>query len=266
MRTRLVVGLGGLALLLPALFLGGERAVEIIATLALLVALDEYARMAVPHAPLRALGLLLPAGGGLYAAMLWGTAASVAGSLLLGAALVLVGTLFLEPDTRKGADVAGRLALGVVYAPAFLAALVWVRRFEHGLAWLFIVLGAAWVGDTGAYFAGRAFGRHKLFERVSPKKTWEGALGGMAFSVAWTLAIRAFFLPELPWAHALALGVLLDAAGVVGDLVESMLKRSFGVKDSGRIMPGHGGILDRIDSVLLIAPICWAWVAVFGLG
>ena len=111
---------------------------------------------------------------------------------------------------------------------------------------------------------GRAFGKHKLFERISPKKTWEGAIGGLVFSVAFGGLVKFLALPEVPWVHALVVAALIDIAGVLGDLVESMFKRSFGVKDSGRIMPGHGGILDRIDSLLFSAPVAWAYWTLLG--
>ena len=126
---------------------------------------------------------------------------------------------------------------------------------------MLFLLAATWLGDTGAYFAGRFFGRTKLFERISPKKTWEGAIGGLVVSSLGAAAIaRATGLP-FGLLEAILLAAVLDIAGVVGDLAESMLKRAWGVKDSGWIMPGHGGILDRIDSLLFTAPLLWAWLA-----
>ena len=157
-----------------------------------------------------------------------------------------------------------RLVAGLVYLPVLLGFIVWIRRFDDGVGWIFLLLAATWMGDTGAYFAGRAFGKHKLFERISPKKTWEGAIGGLVFSVAFGGLVKFLALPEVPWVHALVVAALIDIAGVLGDLVESMFKRSFGVKDSGRIMPGHGGILDRIDSLLFSAPVAWAYWTLLG--
>ena len=101
---------------------------------------------------------------------------------------------------------------------------------------------------------------------MSPKKTWEGAIGGAALAVVGACVVKGIGLPNVGWGHAIALGIIIDAGGVVGDLVESMLKRSFGVKDSGWIMPGHGGILDRVDSLLFTAPLTWVYATVFGLG
>jgi phosphatidate cytidylyltransferase len=123
-----------------------------------------------------------------------------------------------------------------------------------------------WFGDTGAYFAGRFLGKHKLFERVSPKKTWEGAIGGMVAAVGGAVLVTQLGLPKVGVHHAIILGVVVDAIGIVGDLVESMLKRAFGVKDSGWIMPGHGGILDRVDALLFTAPAVWLYARAFDLG
>ncbi len=134
-------------------------------------------------------------------------------------------------------------------------ALVRLRGGDDGAALVVLSLGLAWLGDTGGYFAGRAFGKHKLYEPVSPKKTVEGAIGGVAGTVAGALAIRLLLLPSLPIRDAVILGALGSVFGIVGDLGESLLKRSVGVKDSGGIVPGHGGILDRIDAVLITAPI-----------
>ncbi len=111
-----------------------------------------------------------------------------------------------------------------------------------------------WSNDTGAYLAGRAFGKHKLFERISPNKTWEGFIGGIALAVLIALNLEQYFgsLPKWQWATvALIIGVF----GTLGDLVESMLKRNLGIKDSGQILPGHGGFLDRFDGLLIAAPL-----------
>ncbi len=119
-----------------------------------------------------------------------------------------------------------------------------------GLASLVVFLG-----DTGAYFAGRAFGRHKLYERISPKKTVEGAIGGLASSVGGAFIAMAAFVPDLTPAMAVLVGVAGGATGQLGDLAESALKRSVGVKDSGTLLPGHGGMLDRVDGLIFALPV-----------
>jgi phosphatidate cytidylyltransferase len=120
-----------------------------------------------------------------------------------------------------------------------------------------LCLTVTWLNDTGAYFAGRAFGRHKLYPRISPSKTWEGWGGGLIASVGGAVAVKLLFLPELPVWVAAAVGVGAGILGPLGDLSESMLKRAFGRKDSSHLLPGHGGILDRIDALLFNAPFVW---------
>jgi phosphatidate cytidylyltransferase len=119
-----------------------------------------------------------------------------------------------------------------------------------------------WTSDSGAYFAGKTFGRHKLFPRISPGKTWEGWLGGAAFSlgVAYVLSL---YLPDLTLPYWLGIALIVAVFGVLGDLIESLLKRSLQVKDSGTLIPGHGGILDRFDSLLLVVPFIVAYLKLF---
>jgi phosphatidate cytidylyltransferase len=165
--------------------------------------------------------------------------------------------MFREEDVARAADRAIRYGFGLVYVPVLMAPLALIRGEEHGLALIFLVLASTWLGDTGAYFAGRFFGKTPLFPRVSPKKTVEGVVGGLVLSMIGACVVK--YVGDLPfsWVGVAVLGGVLDLAGVVGDLAESMLKRAFGVKDSGWIMPGHGGILDRIDSLLFSAPLLW---------
>ncbi len=134
-------------------------------------------------------------------------------------------------------------------------ALVRVKGGEYGPAYVVLTLALAWISDTGGYFAGRAFGKHKLYERVSPKKTVEGAVGGVVATVAFVVGMRFVVLQAVSIRDAVILGALGSALGMLGDLGESLIKRSVGVKDSGGIVPGHGGILDRIDAVLITAPL-----------
>jgi phosphatidate cytidylyltransferase len=128
---------------------------------------------------------------------------------------------------------------------------------------VFFLLLVVWLGDAGAYYIGKLFGRHPLSPRISPKKTIEGGLGGVAVSVVTAVIIRFTFFREFPLVHAIVAGILLSIAGMVGDLAESMWKRSAAVKDSGSLIPGHGGFLDRFDSILFTAPILYVyWVLI----
>ena len=158
--------------------------------------------------------------------------------------------LCLAPDrvTTVTAVLAGFLSL----VPCWLA-LVHVTFSTQSTRWVLFTLGLVWAGDTGAFFVGRWLGRVPLAPRVSPKKTWEGAIGGIIASgaVAWASAKWVFHMEAWPFVMTC---VAIAALGIVGDLTESMLKRAAGLKDSGTIFPGHGGMLDRIDSVTAAAP------------
>lgn len=151
---------------------------------------------------------------------------------------------------------------GPIYLGGAMAALAMLKRDAHadGPGFVLLALMLSWLSDTGAYFAGRFLGKHKLYEAVSPKKTIEGALGGLGGALAGALLGHYGYLKTLPLEHAIPLALVGGALGQAGDLGESLLKRSFGVKDSGGIVPGHGGILDRVDALLVTASICYAYV------
>jgi phosphatidate cytidylyltransferase len=255
---RLVAAAIGLAFLLPAVIFGGELAVEIIVPLAALVCLYEYGAMAFPgDRPSQ--GVVGIGWAALYGAILYAPPEGI----LVALAAVTVGAMmfatFRPLDLERAADRLGRLLLGVFWI-GLLAFLVLLRRSEHGLAWVFLVLASSWLGDTGGYFAGKYLGRRPLYPLVSPKKTWEGVFGGITLATVGAFCVRAAGLPELSVLDCLVLGPMLCGLGVVGDLSESLLKRAFQVKDSGIIMPGHGGLLDRIDSVIFVAPALYAWL------
>ena len=149
----------------------------------------------------------------------------------------------------------------LVVVPLTLLAVMRSTLGGAGPGFVVLALGSAWFADTGAYFAGRFAGRHKLYEAVSPKKTVEGAIGGLVAGLVWAVFGSVGYLRgELPLVHAIVLGVLGGLLGEVGDLGESLLKRSMGVKDSGTIVPGHGGILDRVDALLMTTVVVFFYV------
>ncbi|HEX7412564.1 MAG TPA: phosphatidate cytidylyltransferase [Bacteroidia bacterium] len=121
-----------------------------------------------------------------------------------------------------------------------------------------------WINDTGAYLVGSFIGKHKLYEKISPNKTWEGTIGGIALCIALSFVVANMF-PQLAIIHWVAISVIVAVFGTLGDLVESMLKRMAGVKDSGTIMPGHGGVLDRFDSLFFATPFVFCYLALMGL-
>ncbi|HUR81266.1 MAG TPA: phosphatidate cytidylyltransferase, partial [Thermoanaerobaculia bacterium] len=159
--------------------------------------------------------------------------------------------------------------LATTYVGMLGGSLIRLRNdFPEGWKLIFFLLLVVWLGDSGAYYFGKAFGKHKLSPRISPKKTVEGLIGGMTTSIITALVIHFTFFKAFPLLHAILAGVLLSFAGVIGDLAESMWKRSADVKDSGTLLPGHGGFLDRFDSILFTAPIlyCYWTLIVHGFG
>ena len=180
-----------------------------------------------------------------------------------GAVLIIIlGAMtwsLLQDDPLHNASARVGWLLGTpVYVGGTLAAVALVRDFDPTGAWVLLTMVLAWGSDTSAYFVGRKFGKTKLAPRISPKKTLEGSAGGLTASVVGAV-IMSFFLPGLGPVDAIALGILAGAAGQAGDLLISVLKRSSGVKDSGGILPGHGGILDRVDALAFTAPATRAY-------
>jgi phosphatidate cytidylyltransferase len=150
--------------------------------------------------------------------------------------------------------------LATTYVGLLGGSLIRLRHdFPEGWKLIFFLLLVVWLGDSGAYYFGKALGKHKLSPVISPKKTVEGMIGGMGVSIVTAIVIHFTFFPNFPLHHAIIAGVILSFAGVVGDLTESMWKRSAAVKDSGSILPGHGGFLDRFDSIFFTAPILYCY-------
>jgi phosphatidate cytidylyltransferase len=186
-------------------------------------------------------------------------------------AVPMVGPVFTLVRLGKVETAALRacaLSFGPLFVVVPLTLLALMRRTmgDVGSGVVFLCLGLAWFADTSAYFAGRLFGRHKLYEEVSPKKTLEGAVGGLLGSVVWALLGSVWFLRgALPASHAVPLAIVAGVLGQAGDLAESLLKRSTGIKDSGDLVPGHGGVLDRVDALLLTTVVVFLYTQWIGL-
>lgn len=149
---------------------------------------------------------------------------------------------------------------GVLYLGLTLGPLSMTRMLPQGEWLIFFLLLVTWASDTGAYYVGTLYGRHRLAPTISPKKSYEGLVGGVIGAIIASYIIRWWFLPELSGLDCLVLGILLTITGLWGDLTESAMKRSVGIKDSGGILPGHGGMLDRLDSLLFTAPAFYYYV------
>ena len=149
---------------------------------------------------------------------------------------------------------------GVLYVGIPLSTVVSVRNLPSGAFLVLFLAVVTWASDSAAYYAGTLWGKHPLMPSISPKKSYEGLLGGLIGAIAAALLAQLWFASTLSWTDAVALGILLTLTGLVGDLFESAIKRRAGVKDSGGILPGHGGMLDRIDSLLFTAPTFYYYV------
>lgn len=179
-------------------------------------------------------------------------------ALIAGVALAGLAPALRSNDVRGELARAGALVLGVAYIFASWRCAAELRSISP--YWLFLAIALNWVGDTAAFSAGRAFGRHKLAPLISPGKTWEGALASAAGSAAFGVLFAWWQIPSAPAWFVFTVSVAANAAGQVGDLCESALKRGAGLKDSGTMLPGHGGWLDRVDSTLFAVPVAYGLV------
>jgi phosphatidate cytidylyltransferase len=273
---RVLVAIGLIPIVLGCIWFGGPALVSML-SLASGLAAWEYYRLAEARGvrPLRALGIVLSA----VIPMLvharfvgfWVPPVSLVALLI---PVLLTVTLFARGVSGAPMAVVGDTLAGVVYTGGMLSFAYALRYHEFvvdaagGTALVMLPVLVTWLNDSGAYFAGRTFGRAKLMPTVSPKKTWAGAYGAVITSVAATWIIAAFILPRL--AHLtlgipgiIVVGIGLSLAAQVGDLAESMFKREAGVKDSSQLIPGHGGVLDRVDSLLFTLPVGYVLLGFF---
>jgi phosphatidate cytidylyltransferase len=231
-------------LVIAIVFLGGPI-FGIAAAAAAGLGLREWLKIVSGAAPLWVTTLPL-----LLVAAFWSGGAPVSAAVL---ALLTLGLgMFVAP----GRGTRSQLAFGLPYVGITLLSLVWLRS-QGGNAWAIVlfVLLMVWASDIGAFFAGRLIGGPRLAPRISPNKTWSGFGGGLLLAALVALAWRAAMTGTTEWGRIVMLAIVLSMAGQAGDLFESAVKRRFGVKDSGQLIPGHGGMLDRIDALLAVAPL-----------
>ncbi len=209
--------------------------------------------MALPSR--KSAGRLFALSGAFLPLFFFGQAVAFFPAALTGATLgVALFYLFRIDDLKVAAPECALTLAGFLYVPLLLGHLILMRNLSHGVQLIFLLFLLVMSGDTGAYYVGRSLGRRKLYPLVSPNKSVEGALGGLAGSLLGAVIAGRTFFPELTMGDCFLMALVIGPLGQMGDLFESLLKRSFGVKDSGTIIPGHGGILDRLDSILFAAP------------
>ncbi len=184
--------------------------------------------------------------------------------------------LFSEMFRKKESAIAdiGVTLIGIFYIGLFSASLIKIREFysdsfflyDQGGYLIVAMFASIWVCDSAAYFIGSAFGKHKILTRISPKKSWEGGIAGLLFSVLTMIVFKHLFLELITIQDAVIMGLIIGLFGQAGDFVESMIKRDANVKDSSSLIPGHGGIFDRFDSVIFSSPLIYLYLSFFGSG
>jgi phosphatidate cytidylyltransferase len=259
---RWITGLAALAVLILCVTAGGT-AFLLLAVLGACACLYEYFRIVQPAGRRISRQPLVLCG---YAAGLGAIVAAHADRpelipLVLSLNVVVCGVLSLWrfPSDRTVLEEIARQIQGVCYIALPIALLVLLRSAPDGPTWLFFLCAVIFAGDTAALYAGSLWGRHKLCPAISPGKTVEGALAGVAANLIVGVTVAAVFLPGIHWLSIVAFAVTAGLAGQAGDLFESELKRVSNIKDSGGMLPGHGGVLDRIDALLFAAPVAFAF-------
>lgn len=260
LRTRLITAFWLIPLILGSVYVGG-LAFFIVVVVALLIAGNEFFQMAQhagyhPHPPV-GLTLIVLFLGNVYLETTMSHADSSQTIIAAGLVFSLVAAMFKRSE---GWLVGWALTLaGALYVGGLGGYFILLRALPDGMIWSTVAILTAWAADTGAYVAGTNFGRHKFFPEISPKKTWEGAIGGWIAATLVALAFGALLGLLNPIAN-LIFGFGIGIAATFGDLAESLLKRQMGSKDSGTIMPGHGGMLDRLDSLLFTAVFAYYYL------
>jgi phosphatidate cytidylyltransferase len=188
--------------------------------------------------------------------------------MLILAMLLIVALQLTHPQRPDGALTGSATGLlTVAYLGLTATCLGWLRLWPQGslgIRLLIFFMVAIWLGDSGAYYVGKHLGRHRMSPKISPKKTWEGLIACVVTTLLAATAMKLLFL-DLAWPHIIAMGLILGLLGPLGDLVESQLKRDTGVKDSSTLIPGHGGLLDRTDSLFFAAPPVLGYLLLTGI-
>ncbi|MCP3953409.1 MAG: phosphatidate cytidylyltransferase [Desulfobacterales bacterium] len=257
---RIMTGLVALPILIYLIAKGG-LAFFVLVLLAALLALWEYLKIvcAVPRRPV--LSLLSALAMIMAVPVLWAafTTRFDLIALFLAVDVILAGmTAVVQYSKDKTIfDAVVKQLAGLVYVPVLLGYILLLRNGSDGMIWVYLLICLVFSNDIGAFYAGTFFGKHKLCPSVSPGKTIEGSLGGLTACFIVGIAFRLFLIPGLSWGWFLLSILCIAVAGPMGDLFESIIKRSGNIKDSGSILPGHGGMLDRIDALLFASPVAY---------
>jgi len=267
MKKRVVPGLLIAGLWLLLLVKGSPLVFCLVAVVIVLLAADEYLRMVDTRdtSLLERWFLDLCLATPVAIICLHPERATLPPALLLTFVVIIGYFLYRYKDIEDKFNFFCRLIFGIFYIGLLGAHLVLLRFLPDGSAWLIVGTAITSGSDSGAYFVGKAFGKRKLCSNISPNKTVEGALGGVFAGLAAGIGFAFLFLPVINWPFLLVASVLLSLVGIVGDLTESIIKRGTGTKDSGKCLAGHGGILDRVDSLLFVGPVLYYFLVFTGV-
>ncbi len=263
MLVRIISGIVGAAVLVGIL-LAGQMAVEIAVAAAALIALYEmYRSVGVVKNPVV---LLL---GGIMAVVLplMGGNHSLIFLLVILYTIAMLAAMLFNHEKIKVEDMAKTYCL-TLYITLFISCIAYIRGMENGASLIWIVLIGSFASDIFAYFVGVFLGKHKLCPKISPKKTIEGAVGGIVGTalcfVLYGVVLSTFLAYDVSYLQLIILGVIAAAISQLGDLTASVIKRQYGIKDYGNLMPGHGGIMDRCDSLIFVAPVVYLYLTFVG--
>ena len=260
LATRILVAVVAVPLLLLAIYQPHHEVVWGLVFAASLLTMHEYFSMTIEPREDRTAGLVIGAAAALGFYWLPARYAPFMTPFLAAFLLPALYYLFRPGDIPTVAARLAFTATGILYGGLLFTFMALIKRdLPHGDDYIVLLLCTAWLSDTGGYFAGKYLGKRKLYPLVSPNKTWAGSIGGVAAAVAGGIVIERFRLQGLTWYDVALLAGVGSVLGQLGDLIESLIKRSRGVKDSGAILPGHGGLLDRVDAVLFIAPFFYLY-------
>ena len=269
LKKRVVTALWGIPLLIAIIWFGGKLGFTILVALWGVLAIFEFYRMvaAAKVPPLTYFGLIwtllfiLSRDSDLLSILAPHFNLNLLTPLLLTSTILLPLIWLLLRRQKEEAFISWAWTIaGILYVGWLLSYLVALRGVDAGRDWVFFALFTTFGSDTIAFFAGRALGRHYLAPGISPSKTWEGAIAGVFGAIIFSLLLVTLLGLPLSYGQAILLGLLVSIFGQLGDLTESLFKRNMGVKDSGRLIPGHGGILDRMDSVVFAGIVVYYYV------
>ncbi len=277
LKTRVITAILALIPMIWVFLMGDPWVIRVFFTLLVGLSAFEMAGMILPavhrrfaeekdsqKAPLWPLFVTILLSSSLYAVLVFG-GDHVNGYIGLGLLAALLIGVFGAPSVDLSFAYASSLVICIIYSVFPWLAIGELYERSSDPRFIFLLCAVVWCGDTGAYFAGRSLGRHKLAPRMSPNKTWEGAIGGIVASLLGGICLKAYYGEAfLTWPLIAACCIFGGIFGQLGDLTESTFKRFSGVKDSGKIFPGHGGFLDRVDGLLFAAPVIWFILYQFG--